>query len=94
MNLEGFAGAIQEDLARMSRKSDLLRKELVAGFRELRDDVKIVNEVMVSKADLANALREELDKSPFVKQDELKELRTRVHRIEEQLGLPHGQLGA
>ena len=94
MTLEDFAGAIQEDLARIERKNELLRKDVAGGFRALREDLKIVNEVMVSKADLANTLREELDKSSYVKQDELNELRARVHRLEEQLGISHERRAA
>jgi hypothetical protein len=96
MTLEDFLGVIQRDLACMATKEDLkdmatkddlqklaTREEL----REVREDVKRITDLMVSKADLAETLREELDKSAYARR--IEELQTRVERLEEELGIKH-----
>jgi hypothetical protein len=102
MTLEHLATAIQQDFLAIRRdmatKNDLqrLRTEMAtkAEVREIRDDVKRITEVMVSKADLANTIREELDKSPFAKETDVAELRARMARVEEKLGLRRRQPAA
>src|SRR5258708_3281460 len=67
MTLDDFAAAIQTDLARMVTKDDLksmatkddlhaLDQKMVTReeFRELRNDVKMITDTMISKADLAS----------------------------------------
>src|SRR5271156_3697332 len=81
MTLDDFALAIQKDLARMATKDDIrairedtkaeiqqLRNEMGIGFRNIDADMKMMADVMVSKADLANTLAEELAKSPYARQ--------------------------
>ena len=74
--------ATKEDLFALSQKM-VTREE----FSELRSDVKTITDSMVSKADLAEAIRRELDASPYVKEAEVKDIRERLSRIEEKLGL-------
>src|SRR5438067_12753501 len=98
-NVEGFFRAIQEDLVAVRRdmatKDELrqIRGEMVtkAELREIRDDVKRLTDVVVSKADLANTIREEVDKSPYAKEKEVEDLRARVLRLEEKLGMKAGR---
>jgi hypothetical protein len=100
MTLDDFALAIQKDLARMATKDDIkairddmatkaelqqLRNEMGIGFRNIDADMKMMAEVMVSKADLANTLAEELAKSPYARQ--IQDLQTRVHALESKLGV-------
>jgi hypothetical protein len=42
---------------------------------------------MVSKADLAETIRRELDASPFARESDVKDLRERLLRVEEKLGI-------
>ena len=88
--MEDFAAAIQKDLARMVTKDDLLPiqrdiRTLHANLKDVRDDVKMITETMVSKADLAETLAEELAKSSYGRR--VDDLRTRVNVIEEKLGI-------
>jgi len=100
MTLDDFAVAIQKDLARMATKGDIkaireematkedfrqIRGEMGIGFRNLDADVKMITEAMVSKADLADTLAEELAKSPYARQ--IQDLETRVHVLESKLGV-------
>jgi hypothetical protein len=62
--------------------------------REVRDDVKRLNEIMVSKADLQEVLRRELDTSPYAKDADVRALGERILHIEEKLGLKHGRHAA
>lgn len=79
MTLDDFAVLIQKDLARMATKQDIaeireetkegmrqLRAEMGIGFRNVEADVKMITETMVSKADVANTLADELAKAPYV----------------------------
>jgi hypothetical protein len=83
----GFS-AIREDMA---TKDDLfaLSQKMVTReeIRDLRSDVKMITDSMVSKADLAETIRRELDASPYAKETDVKDLRERLLRIEEKLGL-------
>jgi len=98
MTLDDFALAIQKDLARMATKDDIrairedtkaeiqqLRNEMGIGFRNIDADMKMMADVMVSKADLANTLAEELAKSPYARQ--IQDLQTRVQVLEGKLGV-------
>ena len=94
MTLEDFALAIQKDYLAirkdMATKADLWPlerdiKTLDANVRGMRDDVKMITDTMVSKADLANTLAEELAKSPYARQ--IRNLETRVHAVESKLGM-------
>jgi hypothetical protein len=75
-------------------------EELDAGFRAIRndmathkallevhDDVKRLNGIMVSKADLEETIQRKLDTSPFANERDLTDLRLRVRRIEGKLGM-------
>jgi hypothetical protein len=79
--------AIHEEMA---TKSDLWAmqrdiKTIDKNVRDLRDDVKMVTDAMVSKADLVNTLAEELAKSPYLRQ--IEDLQTRVNALESKLGI-------
>ncbi len=79
MTLDDFAILIQKDLSRMATRDDLKGlatkddlwpiqrdiKTLAVNARDLREDVQHITDAMVSKADLANTLAEELAKSPY-----------------------------
>jgi hypothetical protein len=98
MTLDDFAVLIQKDLVRMSTKDDIkairddakedtrvLRNEMRIGFKNLNDDVKMITDTMVSKADLANTLADELAKAPYARQ--IADLQTRVNVLESKLGV-------
>jgi hypothetical protein len=83
---DGFA-AVREEMA---TKADLWPmgrdiKTLEKNVRYLRDDVKNITDAMVSKADLANTLAEELAKSQYAKQ--IENLQIRVNVLESKLGI-------
>jgi hypothetical protein len=106
MTLDDFAVLIQRDIARMATKDDLKVlptkndlwplqrdiKTLDTNVRDLRDDVKMITDTMVSKADLANTLAEELAKSPYARQ--ISDLQTRVNVLESKLGIKPGRRAA
>jgi hypothetical protein len=90
ITLDSFAVLIQKDLSRMATKDDLWPmqrdiKTLTAQLKEVREDVKQITDNMVSKADLANILGDELAKSAYARQ--LHDLQTRVNLLEEKLGI-------
>jgi len=100
MTLDDFAVAIQRDYTALRKEmasgftemheeikenSRQLRAEMGIGFRNLDADVKMLTDAMVSKADLANTLAEELAKSPYVRQ--IADLQTRVNALESKLGI-------
>lgn len=68
--------ATKADLWPMQRDIKTLDKNV----RDIRDDVKNVTDAMVSKADLASTLAEELAKSPYARQ--IENLQTRVNALE------------
>ena len=74
--------ATKEDLFELSQKM-VTREE----FHNLQSDVKMITDSMVSKADLAETIRRELETSPYAKETDVKDLRERLLRIEEKLGL-------
>ncbi len=76
--------ATKDDLAGIATKADIQKLATREELREVREDVKRITDVMVSKADLAETLREELNKSEYAR--EVSELRARVERLEEKLG--------
>ena len=92
--------ATKEDIlqirSEMATKEDIrqIRNDMGIGFRDLHADVKMITEVMVSKSDLTEAIREELDKSSFAKEKDVAELRDRLMRVEEKLGMKHGRHAA
>ena len=61
-----------------------LRTEMGIGFRNLDADVKMLTDAMVSKADLANTLAEELSKTPIARQ--IADHETRVNALESKVG--------
>jgi hypothetical protein len=84
---EGFKSireemATKEDLFNLGQKM-VTREE----FRELRSDVKMITDSMVSKADLSETIRRELDASPYAKESEVKHLSERMLRVEEAVGI-------
>ena len=90
MTLDAFAVLIQKDLSRMATKEDLWPmqrdiKTLTSQLKEAREDVKQITDSMVSKADLANTIGEELAKSAYARQ--LHDLHHRVNVLEEKLGI-------
>jgi hypothetical protein len=85
----GFV-AICEDMATKD-EFRLLRNEIGIGFRNLNDDVKMITDTMVSRADLANTLAEELAKSPYARQ--IADLQTRVNTLEHKLGIKPEESG-
>jgi hypothetical protein len=98
MTLDDFAVLIQKDLVRIATKDDIkairedakedtrvLRNEMRVGFKNLNDDVKMITDTMVSKADLANTLADELAKAPYARQ--IADLQTRVNVLESKLGV-------
>lgn len=88
----------KKDLERFATKEDLfnLGQKMVTReeFRELQSDVKMITDSMVSKADLSEAIRRELDASPFAKASKVKDLSERVLRVEEKLGIKTGHRAA
>jgi hypothetical protein len=97
---EGFFRAIQQDIVairkdmaagfravheNMATKQDI--RDIHKGMTDIREDVKQITDNMVSKADLAHIIRDELDKSPYAKEKEVEDLRHRVLRLEEKLGM-------
>jgi len=100
MTLDDFAVAIQTDYMALRKdmatgfahvreetkeQARQLRAEMETGFRNLDTDLKMITDVMVSKADLANTLAEELAKSPYAR--EIADLQTRVNILESKLGI-------
>jgi hypothetical protein len=100
MTLDDFAVAIQKDYTALRKdmaagfaqvrdetkeQARQLRTEMGIGFRNLDADVKMLTDAMVSKADLANTLAEELAKSPYTRQ--IADLQTRVDVLESKLGI-------
>ena len=88
--------ATKKDLERFATKDDLygLSQKMVTReeFRNLHSDVKMITDSMVTKADLANTLAEELAKAPYARQ--LEDLRTRVTALESKLGTKPMRRGA
>jgi hypothetical protein len=66
-----------------SMKSDI--GGLKFAVKELQEDVKHINENMVSKADLSIAIRDEFNQSHHGKQ--IENLRVRMDRVEDKLDL-------
>lgn len=60
-------------------------KTLTSQLGDLRGDIKQITDVMVSKADLAITLGDELVKSAYTRQIEV--LQNRVNVVEEKLGI-------
>ncbi len=101
LTLDRFAVLIQQDLARIATKHDLANfvtkddiwpiqrdvNTLISQMRDVRGDVQMITETMVSKADLANTLAAELEKSAFARQ--VADLDQRVQVIEKKLGIKH-----
>jgi len=96
MTLDDFAAAIQNDYLALGKKmetgfrsirEDMKKLATHAALVEVRDDVKQLNEIMVSKADLAETIRRELDASPYARDAEVKDLRERLLRVEEKLDM-------
>jgi dsDNA-specific endonuclease/ATPase MutS2 len=81
--------ATKTDLDRFATKHDLydLSQKMVTReeFRELQSDVKMITDSMVTKADLASTLGEELAKSEYAHQ--LEDIRNRVNVLENKLGI-------
>lgn len=99
-SFEKYARAIQGDIARLAKavesgfaamatKEDLasVRTELKHDILEVGEHVDRVNSIMVSKAELAEAIRREFDAAPYAKSSELKELRQDLNRVFEKLGM-------
>jgi predicted nucleic acid-binding Zn-ribbon protein len=94
-HFERFTRAIQNDfknlddrVARLGGKVDDLDGKVTRigkDVAEIREDVKNLNDLMVSKTDLRDAVREELDRSRQAR--DIDDLRVRMVRVEERLGL-------
>ena len=97
-SFEHYARAIQTDIADLGKEVregfKSMRSGVDAGFEnarkqmhDIREDVTRLNEIMVSKADLTETIRRELDASPYAKEADVKDLRDHLLRVEEKLGL-------
>jgi hypothetical protein len=90
-SMEAGFKSIHEEMA---TKEDIrkVREEMATHktLLEVRGDVQRLNEIMVSKADLSETIRRELDASPFAKESEMKHLSERLLRVEEKLGIKPG----
>lgn len=73
--------ATKTDLWPMQRDIKTLDKNV----RELRSDVKMITDSMVSKADLANTLADELAKSPYARR--IDAIDARVNVLEQKAGI-------
>jgi hypothetical protein len=81
---------IREIRKEMATKADLWPmqrdiKTLDKNLRDLRSDVSMITDTMVSKADLANTLGEELAKSQYARY--IDDLQARVNVLEQKLGI-------
>jgi hypothetical protein len=94
MTLEDFAAAVHKDYLEirkdMATTNDLWPlqrdiKTLDKNVRELRSDITIITETMVSKADLASTLGEELEKSQYARH--INDLQARVNVLEQKAGI-------
>ncbi len=100
MTLDDFAMAIQKDYTSlhkdmangfevlrkdMKENTDTLRAEMGMGFRNIGADLQMITDAMVSKADLARTLADELARSPYTR--EISDLSARVTALEEKLGI-------
>jgi hypothetical protein len=87
-SMEAGFKSIHEEMA---TKEDIrkVREEMAThkNLLEVRDDVQRLNEIMVSKADLSETIRRELDAPPFAKESEVKDLNERMLRVEEAVGI-------
>ena len=79
--------AIRKDMATKADLWPMQRdiKTLEKNVHELQEDVKMITETMVSKADLAETLAHELAKSEYARQ--LGDIRERVNVLESKLGI-------
>ena len=86
--MESGFQSIREDMA---SKEDVrkLRNDMAThtALVDVHEDVKRLNEIVVSKADLSEAIRRELDASPYAKEAEVKDLHERLLRVEEKLDM-------
>lgn len=84
---KGMATGFAEIREEMATKEGIrqIRAEMGIGFRNVDADVKMLTDAMVSKADLANTLAEELAKSPYARQ--IQDLQSRVNVLESKLGI-------
>jgi hypothetical protein len=93
--MESGFKSIREDMATKAELQEIkievtsARREMAthAALLEVRDDVRRLNEIMVSKADLAETIRREFDAAPYARETEINELRTRMLRVEEELDI-------
>src|SRR5580658_7441143 len=71
-SMEAGFKSIQEEMA---TKDDIrkVRDQMAThkNLLEVREDIQRLNEIMVSKADLSETIRRELDASPFAKESEV-----------------------
>lgn len=88
-SMRGEIGSIRGEMAEGFHK---IRDEMAThkNLLEVRGDIQQLNDIMVSKADLSEAIRRELDASPFAKESEVKGLSERLLRVEEKLGIKPG----
>ena len=94
-HLESFARAIHKDykdlggkITRLDDKVVVLGRDvtgLKTGAKELREDVKNMNDMMASKTDVEDIVRRELSRSQEAK--DIENLRTRMTRVEGKLGI-------
>jgi hypothetical protein len=93
--MDEFAGMIHKDymaldkkITKMGREQGGMKLELNGvkfAVKELQEDVKHINENMVSKADLAIAIRDEFNQSEHGKR--IENLRDRMERVEDKLDI-------
>ena len=105
--MDGYFRAIQEDLLTIHKdmatgfraiREEMATKqelgEVRSSIKDLRADVKMITDVMVSKADLGETVRRELDASPFARESEVKDLRGRLAVVERKLGIERSRHAA
>jgi len=94
-HLEKFAKAIQKDFRNLDAKISNLGDTVTTldgkvtkmgrDLATVKEDVKNIKEIMVSKADLRDAIHEEFNRSQQA--EDIENLRGRVVHIEQKLGM-------
>jgi hypothetical protein len=91
LSFDHYARAIQADIAHLTETVKAgfasIRGDMDSGFTNVRDDVARMNGIMVSKAELEETIRRQLDVAPYATETGVKELGERVLRVETKLGI-------
>lgn len=93
-SFERYARAIQNDIAQLGKNMEAgfksIQEEMTthathAALMDVRDDAQRLNAVMVTKGELAEVVRRELEMASYAKESKVKELDKRVCRVEKKL---------